>query len=52
MTETARSPVVVGVDGSTSATRAVRWGAHEADLRGGLIHHATCPVAVVPPQRP
>ncbi|MFD6138352.1 universal stress protein [Promicromonospora sp. NPDC060271] len=83
---TQQGPVVVGVDGSASATQALLWAAREAGRRraplvlvhvwtpvpvapwhvgsrgrGGfrglllgstsqaLIHHAACPVAVVPP---
>ncbi len=41
MADTTKSPVVVGVDGSISATQAVRWAALEAHRRGAplvLVH--------------
>jgi nucleotide-binding universal stress UspA family protein len=29
--------IVVGVDGCDGADRALRWGAHEAERRGGTV---------------
>lgn len=48
MTNTAERPVVVGVDGSDSATQAVRWAALEAARRGAplLLVHVWTPVPV------
>ena len=40
-------PIVVGVDGTTTALRAVAWAAREARLRQRplrLVHAAPCPV--------
>ncbi|MFD5813843.1 hypothetical protein [Streptomyces sp. NPDC127038] len=50
-------PLVVGVDGSEPAMRAADWAGDEAAPRVGMqlgrvahaaLHHAACPVAVVP----
>lgn len=51
MTDATRSPVVVGVDGSESATQAVRWAALEAARRGAslLLVHVWTPVPVSVP---
>lgn len=51
MTPTAQqSPVVVGVDGSTSATQAVRWAAQEAGRRRAplVLVHVWTPIPVAP----
>ncbi|CAO5177615.1 UspA domain-containing protein [Frankia sp. AiPs1] len=44
----AAGPVVVGVDGSVRSVEALRWGAHEARLRGAVLRvvHAWSPVPV------
>jgi nucleotide-binding universal stress UspA family protein len=34
--------IIVGVDGSDASARALRWGAHEAHLRGRGLHVVTC----------
>lgn len=47
MTHTMRQPVVVGVDGSASALRAVRWAAAQAARRGlplRLVHVLVTPI--------
>lgn len=51
MTDTTRNPVVVGVDGSESATQAVRWAALEAARRGAtlVLVHVWTPVPVSVP---
>lgn len=51
MADTTKSPVVVGVDGSISATQAVRWAALEADRRGTplVLVHVWTPVPVSVP---
>ncbi|HEY1972564.1 MAG TPA: universal stress protein, partial [Pseudonocardia sp.] len=44
--------VVVGVDGSTAALDAVRWGVDEAARRGGglrLVHAIAVPTTDQPP---
>jgi nucleotide-binding universal stress UspA family protein len=48
MADTTNGPVVVGVDGSASATQAVRWAAVEADRRGAplVLVHVWTPVPV------
>ena len=50
MPQASQSPVVVGVDGSASATQAVRWAAREADRRRAplVLVHVWTPVAVAP----
>ncbi|WP_369369872.1 universal stress protein [Promicromonospora sp. Populi] len=51
MSDTAKSPVLVGVDGSVSATQAVQWAALEASRRGtslSLVHVWTPVPAGVP----
>lgn len=40
-------PVVVGVDGSTASLAAVRWAAHDAELRGCPLH-----IVYAAPRRP
>jgi hypothetical protein len=49
-----RMPVVVGVDGSTSATHAVRWAARQAVRRQApLLVHANAVIPVpTPPGMP
>lgn len=47
----ARKPIVVGIDGSESATRAVRWAAREAALRHRplqIVHTYTWPLSGYP----
>jgi nucleotide-binding universal stress UspA family protein len=38
MPDRAGRPIVVGVDGSADSTRAARWAAEEARLRGGAVN--------------
>jgi len=50
MTQATQSPVVVGVDGSTSAKQAVLWAAAEAGRRHAplVLVHVWTPIAVAP----
>lgn len=50
MSQTVQDPVVVGVDGSTSATQAVLWAAREAGRRGAalVLVHVWTPIPVAP----
>lgn len=50
MNQTGQQPVVVGVDGSASATQAVLWAAKEADRRRAplVLVHVWTPIPVAP----
>lgn len=50
MAQPMQSPVVVGVDGSESATQAVHWAAHEAGRRRAplVLLHVWTPIPVAP----
>jgi nucleotide-binding universal stress UspA family protein len=40
--------IIVGFDGSDHSRRALEWAIREGSVSTQVIHHAHCPVVVIP----